>query len=100
MSNFNIENTVNIKHMFYECESLEKIDLSNLNPKKVTRMEYMFYKCPNLEYIDISQFELAQIKIVDMFNNLPDKGLIRIKQSLYERIQDDIPSDWEVSFAP
>ena len=57
----------------------------------------MFYKCTNLQYIDISQFEFEDIKIVDMFNNLPDKGLIRIKDSLYERIKDDIPTHWEKS---
>ena len=83
--------------MFYDCESLEQIDLSNFNPKKVYRMEYMFYKCPNLKYIDISQFELENIKIVDMFNDLPDKGLIVIKQNLYERIKHDIPPKWEKS---
>ena len=78
---------------------MQKIDLSNFNPKKVTRMQYMFFKCPNLQYIDISQFEFENIKIVDLFNNLPDKGLIRIKQSLYERIEEDIPEAWEISIS-
>ena len=60
-------------------------------------MEYMFYKCNELSYIDISPFSFDNIKIVSLFNNLPERGHIRIKKGLYERIKEDIPEEWEVS---
>ena len=86
-----------MKHLFYECSSLTSIDLSNFNVNQVTRMEYMFYKCNSLNYIDISPFSFENSKIINLFNNLPDKGSIRIRENLYEQIREDIPSDWEVS---
>ena len=76
---------------------MTSIDLSNFNVNNVTRMEYMFYKCDNLKYIDIAPFSFENIKIVSLFNSLPDKGSIRIRKSLYERIKEDIPKEWDVS---
>ena len=97
VTNFNTSQVTNMKHMFYDCDSLTSIDLSNFAIEQVSRMEYMFYKCSNLKYIDISTFDFENIKIVSLFNSLPDRGFIRIKKNLYERIKEDIPVEWEVS---
>ena len=97
LSNFDTSNVVNMKHMFYECRSLTSVDLSNFNVKKVTRMEYMFYKCTDLNFIDISTFDFQNIKIISLFNNLPDKGYIRIQDVLYQRIKEQIPQEWDIS---
>ena len=40
-----------------------------------------------------------KIKIINLFNNLPDKGFIRIKEVLYDRIKDQIPHEWEISIS-
>ena len=35
--------------MFYECKSLEELNLSNCKTKKVENMSYMFYECCKLK---------------------------------------------------
>ncbi len=51
--------------MFYECSSLESIDLSSFNTSLVTYMEAMFYGCSSLEYLNLSSFDTSLIDIMD-----------------------------------
>ncbi len=54
--------------MFYDCSSLEEIDISNFNTDKVTDMTAMFYKCNSLKYLDFGSFNTANvISMASMF---------------------------------
>jgi surface protein len=41
--------------MFYNCSSLDELDLSNFNTSKVEIMGQMFYNTPNLKTIYASE---------------------------------------------
>jgi len=45
LSNFNTQNVINMKSMFYGCSSLKELNLSNFNTINVTDMESMFKGC-------------------------------------------------------
>ena len=44
-----------MKKMFYECSSLENLDISNFNTSNVTDMGYMFYWCSSLKKLEIGE---------------------------------------------
>ena len=45
-----------MSYMFYECTSLESLDLSNFDTSSVTNMAFMFYRCSSLKSLDLSKF--------------------------------------------
>ena len=51
--------------MFYECSSLESIDLSNIDTSSVTEMISMFYYCSSLKSIDLSSFDTSSVIEMD-----------------------------------
>ena len=51
----------NISFMFYECSSLESIDLSSFNTNNVNSMECMFWGCSSLKSIDLSSFNTNNV---------------------------------------
>ena len=53
----------------------------------------MFFNCTNLNYIDISPFEFKKIEKLEMFNNLTETGHIKIKKSLYQKVEKFIPKN-------
>ena len=56
----NIINVYNTKGMFYNCRSLNNIDLTDIGTADVKDMSYMFYKCESLNNIIIDSFENSQ----------------------------------------
>ena len=50
-----------LSYMFYNCEALEKIDLSSLNTDKVTDMSYMFGNCSSLKEINFSSVNTSLV---------------------------------------
>ena len=48
--------------MFFECNDLEKIDLSKFNTQNVTNMNNMFSRCYSLTNIDSSNFYTQNVK--------------------------------------
>lgn len=52
--------------MFFDCNSLENIDLSNFDTSNVTSMNGMFVKCYALKELDLSNFNTS--KVTDMLN--------------------------------
>ena len=50
------DNVTSMRYMFYNCVSLENIDLSRFNTSKVTTMGYMFKGLPLLS-LNLSQAE-------------------------------------------
>lgn len=57
-------NTSNVKYMdcmFYDCSSLESIDLSHFDTRNVKTMASMFMNCSSLESVDISKFDTSNL---------------------------------------
>ena len=95
--NFNQLTVKNIEKMFYKCTSLTSIDLTLFkNTGNAESMEEMFYYCNKLTSIDISTFTTS-LTSVNLFNELPSKGKIIVKQSFLSLIENQIPSDWTIS---
>ena len=70
LTDFNTENVVDMKSMFYACKSLENLNLSNLNTKNVTDMSYMFICCNSLKNLDLSNFNTKNVtNMSSMFSN-------------------------------
>ena len=69
LSNFNTENVTDMNHMFHGCDSLSNVNLSNFNTEKVTNMSCMFNGCNSLTNIDLSYFNTKNITDMNhMFN--------------------------------
>ena len=55
------ENIKNLSYMFYNCSSLNSLDLSNFNTNNVTKMSYMFYNCSSLTFLNLSNFNTNNV---------------------------------------
>ena len=64
--NLNTSSVLNMKGMFFDCNSLISLDVSSFDTSKVTDMSYMFRECYNLISLDISSFDTS--KVTDMSN--------------------------------
>ncbi|EME8125135.1 BspA family leucine-rich repeat surface protein, partial [Enterococcus faecium] len=54
--------------MFYQCSSLQNLDLSSFNTSQVTTMSEMFKGCSDLQTLDLSSFDTSQVMAMfDMF---------------------------------
>ena len=57
-------------YMFFECHSLNSIDLSSFKAAEVIDMSFMFYRCYFLKSIDLSSFNTTKVKDMShMFEN-------------------------------
>ena len=58
---------------FYNCNSMDTIDLRNFDTSSLTSTYFVFYKCSNLSEIKISSLwdisNIAYSKSIDMFVN-------------------------------
>ena len=57
-----VEGTIAVstaRGMFYNCSSLESLDLSGLDASGATDMFYMFYNCSSLESLDLSGLDAS-----------------------------------------
>ena len=69
IKNLSTENVVNMSGMFWNCSSLESLDLSSFNTKKVHSMGFMFSGCKSLTKLDVSSFETKNVTFMgDMFS--------------------------------
>ena len=64
LDNLDTTNVTDMSSMFFDCYSLNSLDLSNFNTAKVTDMSYMFDYCTSLTSLDVSSFNTA--KVTDM----------------------------------
>ena len=78
-----------MNNMFYNCSSLEILDLPYFDTSSVTNMNSMFNGCESLIYLDISNFNLEKIlnftSVFDNVNNLQYVNLFYVKNS-YDNI--------------
>ena len=61
LSAFNTNNVTNMRYMLYDCFSLKSIDLSSFNTNNVIDMSFMFYKCSSLKSINLSSFNTNNV---------------------------------------
>ena len=87
---FDTSSVANMNYMFYQCTSLQYLNLSNFNTSSVTDMYRMFYQCTSLKYLIISNFDFEKETEADALtfydvNNLEYIDIYNIKVS--ENIQ-------------
>ena len=69
LSNFDTSSVTNMSSMFSNCEKLQQLDLSSFNTSSVTDMSKMFYFCRSLRNLDLSSFNTSSVtNMSDMFS--------------------------------
>ena len=72
-----------MSYMFYQCSSLNEINLSNINTNNVTNMSYMFQKCFSLKEINLYNFNINKItNIWRMFAECSEDIKMKIKTQI------------------
>ena len=70
--------------MFYNCDKLDKLDLSSFDTKNVINMSYMFYNCDKLDKLDkldLSSFDTKNfVNKTQMFGGFFDSNNYKILQ--------------------
>ena len=67
--------------MFYNCSSIEKLNLNNFNTSKVIDMSYMFYNCKMLKILNISKFNTSNvINMTKMFGECKELNYLDISK--------------------
>jgi surface protein len=91
LSNWDTSNVTNMATMFSNCP-ITQLDLSNFDTSKVTSMSYMFRGCTNLSVLDISGFDTSSLNIME--GGVPEiTGMFRDCTSLRELRLDNCSSD-------
>ena len=97
VSIFNTENLEDMNNMFYNCSSLKEIDLSNFVSNNLKNVNNLFEGCSSLSSIDISGLDLQSISDANsVFEGLPSSGKIKINNNLNEEIKNQIPENWDI----
>jgi len=61
---------INTSYMFYNCSSLNTLDVSNWDTSNIIEMSYMFYGCKALTILDVSNWNTSNFRIMNnMFYN-------------------------------
>ena len=61
MENLNTSECTNMQAMFYNCQSLETLDLSHFNTEKACYMSAMFAYCTSLKELDLRTFNTRYV---------------------------------------
>ncbi len=70
LDKINTSHVTNMSTMFYNCNSLTKLDVSNFDTSKVKDMSSMFFNCKALTELDVSNFDTSKVKdMSSMFYN-------------------------------
>lgn len=62
---FDTRQVASMYAMFYDCASLQQLDMSSLKTNAATDMAFMFRGCASLEELDLSSFDTRQV--TDMY---------------------------------
>ena len=62
--NFDTSKTMSMYYMFFNCVSLEELDLSDFETSNVTNMGGMFEQNKSLKTLDISSFNTSKVKLM------------------------------------
>ncbi len=58
---FHMTGASSLSHMFYQCESLEYLDVSGFDTSTVMYMDSVFDGCNSLKYLDVSGFNTEKV---------------------------------------
>ena len=61
LSNFDTSKVTNMSYMFSGCRALLRLELSSFNTSNVTSMNNMFIICGHLHYLDISNWDTSNV---------------------------------------
>ena len=67
LSRFDTSSITDMSYIFYGCTLLENVEISNLNTSKVTQLSSMFCNCSNLKEIDLSSFDTSRCVTLSQF---------------------------------
>ena len=65
VSNFDTSNVTLMNHMFGQCSKLKSLDLSNFDTSKVTDMMYMFYNCSSLVDLNLTGWTTDNVTTIE-----------------------------------
>ena len=78
-SNFDPSKVVDMSQMFYQCFSLESIEINEFNTKSLLYMGNMFFGCTKLKSLDLSKFNLTLVSYMDhIFDNCESLNSINL----------------------
>ncbi len=79
--------------MFFNCTSLEEIDLSGFNTKNVESMDSMFTRCTSLQNLNISNFDMSNVTTKDgMFSEIGNNTDIITNAKMKEWMATNYPN--------
>ena len=64
VSGFDTANITNMSSLFSGCSSLSSLNVSNFNTSNVTNMGAMFYGCSSLTTLDLSTFNVSKVTMM------------------------------------
>ena len=62
LDEYDTSNVTDMSCMFYDCSSLQELDLSSFDTSNVTDMCFMFNGCSSLQELDLSSFDTSNVK--------------------------------------
>jgi len=87
LSNFDTANVTNMASMFRNCTALATLDLSNFNTANVTTMERIFQGCTSLQLLDLSNFNTENVTTMGfVFNGCTSLQLLDLSNFNTENV--------------
>lgn len=84
------DSLTSLNRLFYNCSSLNNLDLSSFNTNKVTDMSYMFFGCKRLDAIDISNFNTNNVTDADyMFYRCNNLSRFNVGNNDFKQIEEN-----------
>ena len=75
--------------MFFQCKSLQTLDVSSFNTSQVTNMFYMFCGCKSLQNLDLSSFDTFHVKNMGgMFDGCESLQTLNVSSFNTSRVTD------------
>ena len=94
INEWDTSNVTNMSNMFYNCRSLESLDLSSFKTSNVDNMWDMFSDCENLKELNLSSFEIKENCCPNyMLNNCRKLHTLRLDNCNEDTIRKIIESD-------
>ena len=94
IKDWDTNNVTNMEKMFYNCRSLESLDLSSFDTCDVDNMWDMFSECENLKELNLSNFEISKECSTNyMLNNCRKLHTLHLKSCNEDTIKKIIESD-------
>ena len=97
LSGFNTSNVTDMHYMFTNCSAITSLDLSGFNTSNVTNMMVMFHNCNALTSLDVSGWNTSNVNNMrNMFHYCNDLKTIRMagcSQDTIDKIKAQLATD-------